>query len=309
MLSGLIRSASPSFGHHVHSLLRPTTSGLDTAVLTSGTGAWDRPADVAELSAARAVPAASRALDVSRQPATAIAAAGGGHRVIWSIHNGKIAAGRPNAQRASSTGFAPAFWRVPDRIVYVSSSCAKFTGQRLRPEPQCRHRQWHRPAALPVVEAREAAPDAPVVIALVGRYDPLKGHHFLLEVVASHPARDRIQLVFAGRGCDSSAALQRLVARAGLARQCRIHGAVRAIERIYAEADIVILPSVREAFPVTLIEAAATGALIVASDVGEAGKLGFDQRLLFGPGDAAGCARRCRPRYLTWRNGRTEPAQ
>ncbi len=91
-------------------------------------------------------------------------------------------------------------------------------------------------------------------------------------------------------GANSSAALQRHVARAGLARQCRIHGAVRAIEKIYAEADIVILPSFSEAFPVTLIEAAATGALIVASDVGEAGKLGFDQRLLFGPGDAAGCA-------------------
>jgi glycosyltransferase involved in cell wall biosynthesis len=297
MLSGLIRSASPSFGHHVHSLLPANDFfGLDTAVLTSGTGRRGIPSlrMWRELSATleRFRPHLVHAWMYHANLATAVAATGGGHRVIWSIHNGEIAAGHFKRSTRLVDGLcARLSWRVPDRIVYVSSSVREIheasgydpsRGVVIANGIDLRRFQLSKRA--------KRARDAPVVIALVGRYDPLKGHHFLLEVVASHPARDRIQLVFAGRGCDSSAALQRHVARAGLARQCRIYGAVRAIERIYAESDIVILPSFSEAFPVTLIEAAATGALIVASDVGEAGKLGFDQRLLFGPGDAAGCA-------------------
>lgn len=131
---------------------------------------------------------------------------------------------------------------------------------------------------------------APIGIALVGRYDPVKGHHFLVDVVARHPQRDRLRLVMVGRGCDEAPALRDHIVRVGLADQCSLRGAERAPEAIYAAADIVALPSFAEAFPVTLLEAAASGAVIIASRVGENDRLGLDQSCLFGAGDAAGCA-------------------
>ena len=163
MLSGLIRSASPSFGHHVHSLLPANDFfGLDTAVLTSGTGRRGIPSlrMWRELSATleRFRPHLVHAWMYHANLATAVAAAGGGHRVIWSIHNGKIAAGhfkRSNAprRRALRQAFLA---RSRSYRVRLQFRARNSRGQRLRPEPRRRHRQWHRPAALPVVEAREA---------------------------------------------------------------------------------------------------------------------------------------------------------
>jgi glycosyltransferase involved in cell wall biosynthesis len=135
-------------------------------------------------------------------------------------------------------------------------------------------------------------PEIPITLGMVARYNPdLKGHHFLIEVLASHPLRDRFRVTFAGAGCDTAPELRQHLERAGLLSQTTLHGAVADVERLYAGFDILVLPSRSEALPLTLIEAAAMGVVVCASRVGDVPSIGFAEELLFEPRDAAECAR------------------
>jgi glycosyltransferase involved in cell wall biosynthesis len=65
------------------------------------------------------------------------------------------------------------------------------------------------------------------------------------------------------------------------------------IFRLYREADVFVLPTWREGFPNVVLEAMASGALVVAAPVGEVPSLVEEGEtgLLFRPGDAADLAR------------------
>ncbi|MEJ2745787.1 MAG: glycosyltransferase family 4 protein [bacterium] len=110
-------------------------------------------------------------------------------------------------------------------------------------------------------------PDSPVV-STVGRLVPIKDHELFLE--AAHRVLD---------GCSNTVFL---VVGDGPMRE-RLEGIVRTrelgksviflgwrsdLERVYADSDLVVLSSRNEGTPVSLIEAAATGRAIVATDVG-----------------------------------------
>ncbi|MEQ1614450.1 MAG: glycosyltransferase [Hyphomicrobiaceae bacterium] len=293
MLANLVRYGDGRVQHHVHTLMPADNFfGLDPARVTSGTGARGRPSlrMALELNAsiARQRPDIVHGWMYHANFMTILVRRG--HKVVWSIHN----AGLTNEKRTTrlvSAICAKASSRIPDRIVYVSQTvreaheAAGYDPRRgqviangvdldrfsLKPE-------------------RPLSPDAPVRIALVGRYDPVKGHRFLIDVVARHPARSRIKLIFAGLGCDTSLDLRAAIENAGLADRCEVSGPIQSIETVYAAADVVVLPSFAEASPVTIFEAAASGAVICASRVGELVSIGLDQRFLFAPGDAAGCA-------------------
>ena len=293
MLANLVRSGDGCVQHHIHTLLPADDFfGLDPARVTSGAGARGRlslrlPREL-NASIARQRPDIVHAWMYHANFATILARRG--HKTVWSIHN----AGLTNEKRLTrlvSALLAKASSRIPDRIVYVSHTVREAHEaagydrrmgvviangvdlDRFSPKPQ-----------------RPLPPDAPVKVALIGRYDPVKGHKFLIDVVARHPARDRIKLFIAGLGCDTSPDLRAAIDTAGLADRCEVSGPIRNIEQVYAAADIVVLPSFAEASPMTILEAAASGAVICASRVGELGSIGLDQRFLFEPGDEAGCA-------------------
>jgi glycosyltransferase involved in cell wall biosynthesis len=216
--------------------------------------------------------------------------------IVWSIHNSTL----PGDSTKRSTRLVNRLCArlstvVPDKIVYVSAvsrdlheslgyAAAKgvLIPNGVDPARFSRNRTQPR---------RNTGNESPATLAMVARYEHQKGHHFLIDVLAQHPARDRMRLIFAGRDCDTSPDLRAHLGRVGLLEQSTISGAVRLVEDIYAAADIVVLPSLYgEALPLTLLEASAAGRVICASRVGDIARMGLSSSFLFDAGDAASCA-------------------
>ncbi len=221
-----------------------------------------------------------------------IASLGSNVRILWSIHSERPDSLSNSMTRLVSATCARLSSIVPDRIAYVAETARA-------------HHEANGYAAAPSVVIpngidmlRFQIPVTPrpesnlLRIGLVARYDPtVKGHHFLIDVLATHPLRDRFEIIFAGQGCDTAAQLRDHLASVGLLDRTRLLGAVTVIEAIYAELDILALPSRSEALPMTLLEGAAMGLTICASRVGDIALLGFPEEALFEPDDAADCAR------------------
>ena len=295
MLANLVRAGDPRLRHHVHTITPADDFfELDPELVTSGSGqrGWPSLRMLRELNATikRQRPDIVHAWMYHANFVTGLVS-GRNHKTVWSIHNAGLTAANSKLQtRLVSALCAKALGRVPDRIVYVSRAVrdahetdgydrrkgiviangVDLERFRLRP-------------------ARTRSQKDTVKIALVGRYDPIKGHHFLIDVVARHPERHRIELTFVGQDCDTAPALTAAIERAGLRDRCTVAGAIRSIDDVYADADIIVLPSFAEALPMTVLEAAATGAVICASRVGELATIGIEPRFMFEPGDADGC--------------------
>ena len=130
------------------------------------------------------------------------------------------------------------------------------------------------------VAARRAlgiAPDA-VVLAFVGRIQPLKAPDVLLraaaELVARDPAlRSRLVVLVAGvpsgSGLAEPTALQQLGAALGLSDLVRFLPPVQeGLVDVYRAADVVAVPSHNESFGLVALEAQACGTPVVAARVG-----------------------------------------
>ncbi|RME95896.1 MAG: glycosyltransferase, partial [Alphaproteobacteria bacterium] len=266
-LSNIIRFAPQWEHHHVHTLTRlPNFFEIDPARVTTGTGqrgrfhpeiVWQLRKSIAELR-----PNVIHAWMYHANLASAVAAASG-VPIIWSIHNDiLLKEASKRGTRIVNRLCAGLSHIVPRRVVYVCEAVretherqgyavgkgivipngidlARFDPTRFR---QCRH---------PISDGR------PVTVALIGRYEPVKGHHFFVDVVARHPARERIRLHFIGRECDQATDLRAHLARVGLLESAVLSDAITDIERVYAESDIVVVPSLAEALPLTVLEASA----------------------------------------------------
>lgn len=140
----------------------------------------------------------------------------------------------------------------------------------------------------------DIAEDAPVV-ACVGRLEPWKGQHVLVEAVPAMLARcpEMRVLIVGGAAANKpeyDVALKRRCGELGVAHAVHFTGIRRDIPRILAAADVLALPSVSpEPFGLTVIEAMASGCPVVATNRGgpldsvEDGATG----LLVPPDDAA----------------------
>jgi glycosyltransferase involved in cell wall biosynthesis len=133
-----------------------------------------------------------------------------------------------------------------------------------------------------------------IVILVVARLEPRKGHTFLIEAFARlhPPAAARAVLVIEGDGPEE-ARLREQASRLGLGDRVRFVGSERKVFNTMAAADIVALPSVaHEDFPNVVIEAMALGRPVVASRIAGTpeqvldGETGF----LVPPGDAGALA-------------------
>jgi glycosyltransferase involved in cell wall biosynthesis len=106
------------------------------------------------------------------------------------------------------------------------------------------------------------------VVSTVGRLVPIKDHNLFLDA-ARYVRGEKTDAVFliVGDGlCRRE--LEERARGLGLGGSVRFIGWRRDLERIYADSDIVVLTSVNEGTPVSLIEAAAAGVPVVATDVG-----------------------------------------
>ncbi len=107
-----------------------------------------------------------------------------------------------------------------------------------------------------------------VLIGYVANYRSGKGHETLIrafaKALARHPA---IRLILVGEGRQRPA-LEELIARLGLSATVRLHGAAPNARQIIGAFDIAVQPSESEGLPNSVLEAAAAGLPIVATNAG-----------------------------------------
>ena len=106
------------------------------------------------------------------------------------------------------------------------------------------------------------------LIGIVGRMVPVKDHATFVAAAAALAARrGDVQFVFVGGG-ELEATIKRDVEARGLGARAHFLGWRRDLARLYADLDVVVLSSLNEGTPVSLIEAMACGTPVVSSNVG-----------------------------------------
>lgn len=109
-----------------------------------------------------------------------------------------------------------------------------------------------------------------LTIGIIGRLVPIKNHRLFLEAAASILADNQsMQLKFQiiGDG-ELKQELQEYARKLGIEKQVNFLGWQKDLASIYSSLDIVVLTSINEGTPVSLIEAMASGKPVVATEVG-----------------------------------------
>jgi glycosyltransferase involved in cell wall biosynthesis len=132
------------------------------------------------------------------------------------------------------------------------------------------------PAARQRIRERLGAKEGEILIGCVGNYREMKGHALLLDAFKTVAAADdRVRLVLVGEG-PTRPRIERQVAALGLSDRVRVHGREIDIIPVYAALDLVVQASSSEGLPNVLLEAAASGRPIVATDAGGSGEIVLD---------------------------------
>ena len=129
-------------------------------------------------------------------------------------------------------------------------------------------------------------------VAIVGRIDTVKGHHLAIEALAEECLPPDVVLYIVGAGpCES--ALRMLAETRGVAHRVHILGFRRNVYDYIAHCHALLMPSLHEGLPFTLLEAMALGTPIIAARVGGLAEVLEDgvTGLLIPRGDATALAR------------------
>jgi D-inositol-3-phosphate glycosyltransferase len=117
-----------------------------------------------------------------------------------------------------------------------------------------------------------SAPDERVVL-FVGRIEPLKGIDILIRAAGAMENKERLKVWIVGGDEAAAAELRRLTdlaRRLGVLDHIRFFGSVPhdQLPRIYAAADVCVVPSYYESFGMVALESLACGTPVIASRVG-----------------------------------------
>lgn len=150
------------------------------------------------------------------------------------------------------------------------------------------------PADFPAAGREPAVP----TVTWAGRIDPIKDLETLLRAFALVRAElPAAQLrVFGGAPATGKAYLARCEALAeelGLSGAAHFEGRVENIRDAYAAGHVVVLSSISEGFPYTLIEAMTSGRATVSTDVGGVSEAVADTGLIVPPREPAAMAEAC----------------
>ena len=116
------------------------------------------------------------------------------------------------------------------------------------------------------IRARYGISDKDFVIGHVGRFFPEKNHKFMIELFSEYSLNHNYcKLLLVGNG-PLQAEIQDLVKRTGLENKVIFVGLQKNVLGFYCAMDVLLLPSTREAFPMTLVEAQYNGLPCVVSD-------------------------------------------
>ncbi|WP_245872144.1 GT4 family glycosyltransferase PelF, partial [Streptomyces alboverticillatus] len=148
------------------------------------------------------------------------------------------------------------------------------------------------PAAFPPAGPEPEVP----TLSWAGRVDPIKGLETLIRAFALVRAEipDARLRLFGGtpRGGEGyRTACENLAAELGVGDAVTFEGRVEDIRDAYAAGNVVMLSSISEGFPFTLIEAMSCGRATVSTDVGGVREAVGDSGLVVPPRDAPSMAR------------------
>lgn len=146
------------------------------------------------------------------------------------------------------------------------------------------------PARFAPVRARESRP----TLVWVGRIQPLKDLLTLIRAVAMvrRSVRDVVCRLYGPEtDLEYAAECRDAVAGAGLRDVVHFEGPVTDPQTAYGRADVVVLSSMSEGFPYTVVEAMMCARPVVATDVGGVAEALDDRSLLAEPQNAASLAR------------------
>lgn len=191
--------------------------------------------------------------------------------------------------------------RFVDRYIAVSQANARYLVEEKRLPARkitvirngcdvARFDPAHRPP--PALRASLGIAHSDPVAVVLGRLEPQKGHHVLLDAFAQVRGRSpRAHLVCVGDGV-LRAELEHRVTALGLAGAVHLVGYQRNVVDWLALADVSVLPSFYEGLPLAAIESSAAGRPVVATAVDGTPEVVLHGRtgLLVSPGDVTGLA-------------------
>ncbi|MBX3437096.1 MAG: glycosyltransferase family 4 protein [Planctomycetaceae bacterium] len=184
-----------------------------------------------------------------------------------------------------------AFHRAGTRFVAVSEAAREFACEHMQYRPEsvsvaCNGIDWAQ-------FTTESLPDVPrtqLSLGTAGRLENEKGHRHLIDAltdIVKH--RSDVRLAITGDG-PLRGSLEALVRDRRLTPHVEFLGWVPDVRAFYRSLDVFVVPSVTaEGLPTTILEAMASGCVVIASDVGGAGEAirdGIDGRLV-APGNPA----------------------
>ncbi|MDP7844331.1 glycosyltransferase [Acinetobacter baumannii] len=111
----------------------------------------------------------------------------------------------------------------------------------------------------------------PITIGFVGRNHKAKGIPYLFEVMSAFKDDPRIEFRVAGKGLSlKDKEIEDLSKKFVIGANVTLLDAVKEMEAFYHGIDVLLMTSITEGFPNVLIEAMATGAICISTDVGDA---------------------------------------
>jgi glycosyltransferase involved in cell wall biosynthesis len=132
--------------------------------------------------------------------------------------------------------------------------------QRFVPDPDARHR---------VRDEWEVGSDE-LLVGLVGRLDPIKGHDPFLRAIAPLVARHRVRVVLVGTGPEAyQMSLEQLTRELGIQDWVMWSGPRTDMPAVYAALDLLVSASFGEGFSNVIAEAMSTGVPCVVTGVGD----------------------------------------
>jgi glycosyltransferase involved in cell wall biosynthesis len=192
--------------------------------------------------------------------------------------------------------------RLVDLYIAVSHACARDLREKKK-IPAEKIRVIHNgrdlslyvtadPALRNEARAELGLADEQRAILVLGRLETQKGHIFLIQALADLVSRwPRVIALFAGSG-SLEGELRARVEALGLSRHVAFLGYRNDAPRLFAAADMVVLPSLHEGLPLVAIEALAAARPMVATAVDGTPEVIIDEQtgLLVPPGDPGAMA-------------------
>ncbi len=121
------------------------------------------------------------------------------------------------------------------------------------------------------------AGDSELLVACVGNYRQVKRHDLLIDAFAQvAPTAPASRLVLIGDG-PTRPDIERQIVDRGLTHRIQVHGPMHEVRPYYPAFDIVVQSSDSEGLPNVLLEAAAAGCAIVATDAGGSAEIIIDR--------------------------------